>query len=32
MFQNLSDRIDGALHKLKGKGRMNEINIVESMK
>ncbi|MBL6612211.1 MAG: signal recognition particle protein [Flavobacteriaceae bacterium] len=32
MFQNLSDRIDGALHKLKGKGRINEINIAESMK
>jgi len=32
MFQNLSDKIDGALHKLKGKGRINEINIAESMK
>ena len=32
MFQNLSDRIEGALHKLKGKGRINEINIAESMK
>ena len=32
MFQNLSDRIDGALHKLKGRGRINEINIAESMK
>ena len=32
MFQNLLDRIDGPLHKLKGKGRMNEINISESMK
>ena len=32
MFQNLSDRIDGALHKLKGKGRINEINIAESIK
>ena len=32
MFQNLSEKIDGALHKLKGKGKINEINIAESMK
>ncbi|MDA0950697.1 MAG: signal recognition particle protein [Bacteroidetes bacterium] len=32
MFDQLSTRIEGALHKLKGKGKINELNIVESMK
>jgi signal recognition particle subunit SRP54 len=32
MFDQLSTRIEGALHKLKGKGKINELNIAESMK
>ena len=32
MFDQLSTKIEGALHKLKGKGKINELNIVESMK
>ena len=32
MFDQLSTKIEGALNKLKGKGKINELNIVESMK
>ena len=32
MFDQLSTKIEGALHKLRGKGKINELNIAESMK
>ena len=32
MFQNLSDKLDHALHTLKGHGRISEINVAETMK
>lgn len=32
MFQNLQDKLDKALHTLKGKGQITEINIAETVK
>lgn len=32
MFDNLSEKLDGALHKLKGHGQITEINIAETLK
>ena len=32
MFDNLSDKLDKALHNLKGRGKITEINIAETMK
>ncbi len=32
MFENLSDRLDGAFHVLKGRNKITEINIAESVK
>jgi signal recognition particle subunit SRP54 len=32
MFENLSDKIEGAFKKLKGQGRITEINIAETLK
>ena len=32
MFQNLSDKLDQALHSLKGHGKISEINVAETMK
>src|SRR6056300_1282963 len=32
MFDNLSDKLEGALHKLKGRGQITEINIAETLK
>ena len=32
MFDNLSDKLDQALHTLKGYGRISEINVAETMK
>ena len=32
MFDNLSDKLEGALHKLKGSGQITEINVAETLK
>lgn len=32
MFENLSERLEGAFKKLKGQGKINEINIAETLK
>ena len=32
MFDNLSDKLDKALHNLKGKGKITEINVAETLK
>ena len=32
MFQNLSDRLGGALQKLRGQGRITEDNIKDTMR
>ena len=32
MFENLSDRLEGAFKRLKGQGKINEINIAETLK
>ena len=32
MFQNLQDKLDKALHTLKGKGQITEINVAETVK
>src|SRR5210317_2100465 len=32
MFDSLSDKLEGALHKLKGRGQITEINIAETLK
>jgi len=32
MFQNLSDRLEGAFKTLKGQGRISEINIATTLK
>ena len=32
MFSNLSDKLDKALHKLKGHGKITEINVAETLK
>src|SRR5210317_843706 len=32
MFDNLSDKLDKALHKLKGSGQITEINVAETLK
>jgi signal recognition particle subunit SRP54 len=32
MFENLSERIEGAIRKLKGEGRISDINIAETLK
>lgn len=32
MFENLSERLEGAIQNIKGKGKINEINIAESLK
>ena len=32
MFNNLSEKLDKALHTLKGHGRISEINVAETLK
>lgn len=32
MFQNLQDKLDSALHKLKGRGMITEVNVAETLK
>ena len=32
MFQNLQDKLDKAIHNLKGKGKISEINVAETIK
>lgn len=32
MFENLSDRLEGAFKRLKGQGKINELNIAETLK
>jgi signal recognition particle subunit SRP54 len=32
MFENLSDRLDSAFKQLKGEGRINELNIANTVK
>ena len=32
MFNNLSEKLDKALHVLKGHGRISEINVAETLK
>ena len=32
MFSNLSDKLDKALHTLKGHGKITEINVAETLK
>jgi len=32
MFDNLSEKLDKALHNLKGKGKITEINVAETVK
>ena len=32
MFQSLQDKLDKALHTLKGKGQITEINVAETIK